>query len=210
MKRIIITESQMNALLEAMGGAYLDLQSGDNVDDAATNKEVFVNDPDTTYKDRNTTTDAFLQKRMSGRSGMFKASTRGANACYEDINESDEINDKTYNYGKNTKQRMSQLAGQGEMYNSIANGEEVTADNLYVRRNRLKQRVKNNPMDMAAKTALKGTDSRLKQAQGEAQNMRDAKKDAGLPTRKKPTFNPNGPQKGNSHSKSDANVYYFK
>ena len=200
----------MNALLEAMGGAYLDLQSGDNVDDAATNKEVFVNDPDTAYKDRNTTTDAFLQKRMSGRSGMFKASTRGANACYEDINESDEINDKTYNYGKTTKRNMSQLAGQGEMYNSIANGEAVTANNLYVRQNRLKDRVKNNPMDMAAKTALKGTKSRLSQAQSEARNMRDAKKHAGIPVRKKPTMNPNGPKKGNSHSKSDANVYYFK
>lgn len=201
----------MSALLEAIGGgAYLDLQSGDNVDDAATNKEVFVNDPDTTYKNKNTTTDGFLQKRMSGRSGMFKASTRGANACYEDINESDEINDKTYNYGKKTRQNMSQLAGQGEMYNSIANGEPVTADNLYVRQNRLKERVKNNPGDMAAKTALKGTKTRLSQAQSEAQNMRDAKKNAGMPARKKPTFNPNGPQKGNSHSKSDANVYYFK
>lgn len=210
MKRITITEAQMSALLEAIGGAYLDMQAGNDVDDAATNKEVFVNDPDTTYKKRNTTTDAFLQKRMSGRSGMFKASSRGANACYEDINESDEINDKTYNYGKKTRQNMSQLAGQGEMYNSIADGEPVTANNLYVRQNRLKEKVKNNPMDMAAKTALKGTKTRLNQAQSEAQNMRDVKKDMGLPTRKKPTFNPNGPQKGNSHSKSDANVYYFK
>ena len=199
----------MTGLMEALGGAYLDLQSGENVDDAATNKEIFVNDPDTTYKSRNTTTDAFLQKRTPGR-GIRQMSSRGANACYEDINESDEINDKTYNYGKKTQQNMSQLAGQGEMYNSIANGEEVTADNLYVRRNRLKEKVKNNPMDMAAKTALKGTSSRLKQAQGEAQNMRDAKKNAGTPVRKKPSFSPNGLQRGNSHTKNDANIYYFK
>ena len=131
----------MTGLMEALGGAYLDLQSGENVDDAATNKEIFVNDPDTTYKSRNTTTDAFLQKRTPGR-GIRQMSSRGANACYEDINESDEINDKTYNYGKKTQQNMSQLAGQGEMYNSIANGEEVTADNLYVRRNRLKERLR--------------------------------------------------------------------
>lgn len=200
----------MNALLESLGGGYLDLQSGENVDDAATNKEIFVDDPDTTYKERNTTTDAFMQKRMPGRTGMFKASSRGTNACYEDINESDEISSKTYNYGKKTQQNMSQLAGQGEMYNSIANGEAVTANNLYVRQNRLKKKVKSNPMDMAAKTALKGTNTRLKQAQGEAQNVRDAKKNAGIPIRKKASQNPNGPQKGNSHSKSDANVYYFK
>lgn len=210
MKRIIITESQMNMLLESLGGGYLDLQQGDNMDDTAAGREVFVDEPNKTYKDTNATTDRFLQKRVSGRTGMFKASSRGANACYEDINESNEIDDKTYNYGKKTRANMSQVAGNGEMYNSIANGEDVTANNLYVRRNRLKKKVKNNPMDIAAKTALKGTSTRLKQAQGEAENMRQVKKDMGTPVRKKPSKNPNGVQKGNPHSKNDANIYYFK
>lgn len=200
----------MNTLLENLGGGYLDLQQGDNMDDTAAGREVFVDEPNKVYKDTNTTTDNFLQKRASRLQGIFKASSRGANACYEDINESNEIDDKTYNYGKKTREDMSQLAGQGEMYNSIANGEEVTANNLYVRQNRLKERVKNNPMDIAAKTALKGTKTRLKQAQGEAENMRNVKKDMGMPIRKKPTMKTGGVQNGNSHSKNDANIYYFK
>lgn len=202
----------MNTLLENLGGGYLDLQQGDNMDDTAAGREVFVDEPNKVYKDTNTTTDNFMGKRSSRLAGSWGArTTRGVGACYEDINESDEINDKTYNYGKKTREGMSQLAGKGEMYNSIADGEDVTANNLYVRQNRLKEKVKNNPMDIAAKTALKGTSTRLKQAQGEAENMRDAKKDAGLATRKKPTFKTGGmTQNGNSHTKNDANVYYFK